>query len=63
MKKYTQPELSISMFDIEDVITVSGELTTVGNIAQELGGKLFSDAELTTEVADNTAAMYLAWTE
>lgn len=66
MKKYTQPELSISMFDIEDVITNSGTMFTTGEttaiqqIAKELGGTIVDAND--QEFVSNTAAAYLGWT-
>jgi len=63
MKKYTQPELSISMFDIEDVITASGQKMTIADIAIEVGGKLYTDAALTQEATATDAAAYFNWSE
>lgn len=63
MKKYTQPELSVSMFDIEDVITASGAKTTLGAIATDLGMKLYTSAGVQVDNADDTAAAYFNWAE
>ena len=64
MKKYTQPELSVSMFDIEDVITASGAATTLGAIAVDLGGQLYKGVVgegVVVENTDATAAAYFNW--
>ena len=60
MKKYTQPELSVSMFDIEDVITASGVKTTLGAVATDLGMQLFKGTTA-IEDTDETAAAYFNW--
>lgn len=61
MKKYTQPELSISMFDIEDVITNSGEMTTAATVIEELG-QLFTSTDATAaEATIKSNAAYFGW--
>ena len=64
MKKYTRPELSISKFDVEDVITTSGVMGT-GADAIASYGDLYTSSTLqddTTKVnADTTAVVYFNW--
>lgn len=35
MKKYERPELDVELFDVEDVITASGEPTTIPDAGEE----------------------------
>ncbi len=62
MKKYTRPELSISKFDVEDVITTSGVMGT-GADAIAAYGDLYTDDTLATKVtnAADTAVVYFNW--
>ena len=65
MKKYTRPELSISKFDVEDVITTSGVMGT-GADAIAAYGDLFTSATTqddTTAVTNAavTAVVYFNW--
>lgn len=63
MKKYTTPELSISVFDVEDIITVSGTISNDGlNNAKNAYGNLFADKNGTTEATvANAAVVYFSW--
>ena len=62
MKKYTQPELSVSMFDIEDIITASGMKMDLGGIIEDLGGAgAFYQNGVKVENVDSTAAAYFNW--
>jgi len=59
MKKYTRPELSISKFDVEDIITASGQYGSAFET-----GKLYSDAGLTNDVTEDvptSAVVYFNW--
>ena len=61
MKKYTQPELSVSMFDIEDVITASGVQGTLASIAEDLNMTLYTSEGGVVENTDAVAATYFNW--
>ena len=58
MKKYTRPELSISKFDVEDIITASGQYGSAFET-----GTLYTDNTLTTEAqnVDTSAVVYFNW--
>lgn len=34
MKKYERPELDVELFDVEDVITASGDATTADDVGE-----------------------------
>ena len=62
MKKYTRPELSISKFDVEDIITTSGVMGT-GADAIASYGDLYTAANKGGEIVtpDQTAVVYFNW--
>ena len=66
MKNYVQPELTISLFDVEDVITSSG-ISNAGKITAgyaaaeaEFGG-LYEDRALTTPATTQDSVVYFSW--
>lgn len=64
MKKYTKPELSISVFDVEDIITTSGVIGTDSlTEAKNTFGELYTDAtgSTTVESVNNAAVVYFSW--
>ena len=62
MKKYTTPELSISVFDVEDIITASGTFGTLADAITSHGEITVFDADgKTVENVENTAAVYFSW--
>lgn len=62
MKNYTRPELTISLFDVEDVITASGVVSSNGyEDAVAEYGKLYTDSAMTTEAASTGNVVYFSW--
>lgn len=67
MKNYVQPELTISLFDVEDVITASGITSNAGKLTSgyaaaeaEFGG-LYADRALTTPATTQDSVVYFSW--
>lgn len=64
MKKYTTPELSISVFDVEDIITASGIASNGLADAIASHGDLFKNADAsdtTKATVANAAVVYFSW--
>jgi len=66
MKNYVQPELTISLFDVEDVITASGvsnagKITTGYAAAEAEFGGLYEDRALTTPATTQDSVVYFSW--
>ena len=61
MKKYTTPELSISVFDVEDIITASGTYSNLADAIASHGTLLKDGTEVKPEEVSETAVVYFSW--
>ena len=62
MKKYTRPELSISKFDVEDVITTSGVMGTGADAIASYGTLYTAENKGGSVVTPNeSAVVYFNW--